>query len=94
MLPENQSNELELKIVKPSTSPLGGDDNLSTYVSGSSAITTRFLKHATGLEVSAGPSGVAHSTRKSEAGLKSVISTKVNISMQEHGGSRTVTRRF
>jgi len=62
--------------------------------SGNSAITTRFLKHATGLEVSAGPSGVAHSTRKSEARLKSVISTKVNISMQEHGGSRTVIRRF
>ena len=36
MLPENQSNELELKIVKPPTSPLGGDDNLSTYVSGGS----------------------------------------------------------
>ncbi len=36
MLPENQPNELELKIVKPSTSPLGGDDNLSTYVARSS----------------------------------------------------------
>jgi len=36
MLPENQSNELELKIVKPSTSLLGGDNNLSTYVARSS----------------------------------------------------------
>jgi hypothetical protein len=32
MLPENQSNELELKIVKSSTSPLGYDGNLHTFV--------------------------------------------------------------
>ncbi len=43
MLPENQSNELELKMVKPFTSPLGGDANLSTYVArGSRQEVTRF----------------------------------------------------